>query len=193
MKAEQLSSELVSSKLPIWSVSIAVAGLLVGVALTVYVRAPSQPSALVLSICRPASPALRRIDSDFGIRFLVLDPEHTVHHWSRDMPPGTLHVVAFKNRDASMLIGHDDDLFARLRVAFPVFSERVEQRDVRDPSGQVVGKDRWGYLHGGDRWRYVSFDRGDAVGYEPQNSRNAALFDQVISSACVPTRPSANQ
>jgi hypothetical protein len=100
------------------------------------------------------------------------------------MPPGMLHVVKLKKRSAQIVIWRDDDVFRELNFAFPVFSEHVEERDVRGPNGSLLGKDHWGYLNTGERWRYVTFRRGDAMGYWPTRPKESGSLDQVINSAC---------
>lgn len=146
---------------------------------------PHSPPALVLSVCGPVAPGMHRIDSDFGIQFDVSESVLAVHANTRDMPPGTLYVVTLKGSSENLVIWRDDNIFSELRSAFPVFSEHVEERDIRTPKCRLVGKDRWGYLKDGDQWRYVRFFVGDAVGYRPLPSKQAGLLDQVISSACV--------
>jgi len=108
------------------------------------------------------------------------------------MPGGTLYVVAPKDQTANMVIWRDDEIFRELKSAFPVFSERIEDRDIVNTRGQIVGKDRWGYLKDGERWRYVTFSLGDALGYHPRTPEQARLFDEIISSACVSPGPGAS-
>ncbi len=91
-----------------------------------------------------------------------------------------------------MVIWRDDEIFRELKSAFPVFSERIEDRDIVNTRGQIVGKDRWGYLKDGERWRYVTFSLGDALGYHPSTPEQARLFDEIISSACVSPGPGAS-
>jgi hypothetical protein len=152
-----------------------------------YTRAESQPLPVVLSICqdRPAA-GMRRINGGFGTRFDAPESEFTVPSGPNDMPTVTFHVVMRKNRATILAISAADydNVFKDLKIAFPLFSERVEARDVSDIAGRIVGKDHWGYLKGGDPWRYVTFVWGVAVGYQPAASADARLLDRVISSAC---------
>jgi hypothetical protein len=176
-----------SRKLPRWLIPTVVGAALVSLVL-IYLfmmRAPQPPPVLALAACRGIAPRMRRIHSDFGTQFDVPEKDFTVHSGMRDMPPGTLHVVTLKDRSTNIVIWHDDDIFNELKSAFPVFSEHVEERDVRTPIGRLVGKDRWGYLKSGERWRYVTFSGGDAVGYRPTHPKEASLLDQVINSACL--------
>jgi hypothetical protein len=128
-----------------------------------------------------------------GIQFDIPEKDFTFRTTNLDMPPGTLYLVTVKNRNTSMEISNGVGLtFEKdLDSAFPVFSTHVEERNVRSPSGQVIGEDRWGYLRSGEVWRHVRFFEGDEVGYRPMALQEARLLDQVISSACiVPARGS---
>jgi hypothetical protein len=78
----------------------------------------------------------------------------------------------------------NDGVFRNLTIAYPMFSEHAEGRNIRDPKGRNWGTDRWGYLRNGERWRYIQFSAGDAAGYEPTTGKQADLLDQVIDSAC---------
>jgi hypothetical protein len=127
---------------------------------------------------------VHRITSDFGIQFDAPEKPFTVHGGLRDMPPGTLYVVQLKDSDANVMVWRDDDVFKDLKFAYPVFSEHMEERNVRDATGRIFGTDRWGYLQSGERWRYARFSTGDAVGYEPTPPRQADLLDKVVNSAC---------
>jgi hypothetical protein len=148
------------------------------------VRTPHPPPALVMAACRDAVSGTHRIDSDFGTQFDVSEKDFTVRSGERDMPPGRLYVVTPKGRSTKIVIWHDDGIFNDLKITFPVFSEHVEERDVRIGTGRRVGTDRWGYLESRERWRYVSFSWGDAVGYWPTSPKEADMLDQVINSAC---------
>lgn len=146
------------------------------------------PSVVVVSICQPTSSGMHRIRADFGIEFDVSESVFAVQANLRDMPPGRLYVVTLKNSNYKMIIWHDDEFFDELKSGFPVLSKRVEEREIHSANGHNVGQDSWGYLRTGEKWRYVSFRTGDAVGYQPVPARQAALFDEVIGSACTTTR-----
>jgi hypothetical protein len=148
-------------------------------------RVPSVPPAIVVLACPDLAPGVRRITSDFGTRFDVSDKVFTVHAGARDMPPGMLYVVKLKHADANIVVWRDDDVFRDLKTAFPVFSEHVEERNIRTSKERLVGTDRWGYLKSGERWRYVRFSSGDAAGYGPTPPKEASMLDQVVGSACL--------
>jgi hypothetical protein len=147
-----------------------------------HVRNP--PQAIAISVCPNVSPGVHRIRSDFGIRFDAPEKAFTVHAGLRDMPPGTLYVVKLKDADPNIVVWRDDDIFRDLKSAYRVFSEHIEERNIRDATGRIFGTDRWGYLQSGERWRYVRFSTGDAVGYEPTPPKQANVLDQVVNSAC---------
>lgn len=84
-----------------------------------------------------------------------------------------------------MLIWVDYDMSYEFRYELPALSDHSGEREVLNTRGTQVGTDRWGYLSTGHRWRLVTFPSGDAVGYRPVSPKEASLFDQIISSACV--------
>ena len=174
---------------PKWLVCLVLAVVLVA-SFGVYLFFPRRPQAMnppqsfAISACRDLIPGVRRIRADFGIRIDTPEKAFTVHEGLRDMPPGMLYVVKLKDTDAHIVVWHDDDIFKDFKIAYPVFSKHVEDRNVRDAAGRIFGTDRWGYLQSGDRWRYVRFSTGDAVGYEPTPAKQANLLDQVVNSAC---------
>jgi hypothetical protein len=147
-------------------------------------HATNPPQAIAISVCPDVTYGVHRITSDFGIQFDAPEKPFTVHGGLRDMPPGTLYVVQLKDSDANVMVWRDDDVFKDLKFAYPVFSEHMEERNVRDATGRIFGTDRWGYLQSGERWRYARFSTGDAVGYEPTPPRQADLLDKVVNSAC---------
>jgi hypothetical protein len=183
--AEQISLQ----RSPKWLVSILSAVFVVSSfgAYLFFSRSPqaiNPPQSFAISVCPDLISGVRRIKSDFGIRFDAPKKAFTVHEGLRDMPPGMLYIVKLKDTDAHIVVWHDDDVFNDLKIAYPAFSKRVEERNIRDATGRIFGTDRWGYLQSGDRWRYVRFSTRDAVGYKPTPPKQANLLDQVINSAC---------
>jgi len=150
-------------------------------------HATNPPQATTISVCPSVAPGVRRIRSDFGIRFDASEKAFTVHAGLQDMPPGTLYVVKLKDAEPNIpniVVWRDDDVFRDLKSVYPVFSEHIDERNIRDATGRIFGIDRWGYLQSGERWRYVRFSTGDAAGYEPTPPKQANLLDQVVNSAC---------
>jgi hypothetical protein len=174
---------------PKWLISIALAVVLVS-SCAIYLfysrfrHVANPPQPIAISVCPDVTSGVHRITSDFGIRFDAPEKEFTVHTGLRDMPPGTLYVVKLKHSEANVVVWRDDDVFRDLKTAYPIVSEHVGERIIRDPTGRIFGTDRWGYLQSGERWRYARFSTGDAVGYEPTPPEQANLLDQVINAAC---------
>src|ERR1700676_4013509 len=154
----------------------------------------SPPQKIILTMCRDITSSDHRIRSDFGIQLGAPGKDFAVHARLRDMPPGRLYVIKLKDSVAKIVVWRDDDIFRNLKSAYPVFSDVTQERIIQDTAGNVLGTDRWGYLHGGERWRYVKFSSGDAMGYEPAARKQADQLDQVVHSACfsrdeVPRKP----
>jgi hypothetical protein len=173
--------------------SVLVCAVFVSTVLAVHLlhaRAPSQPRAVAFTLCQTAPRGTLRVSADFGTQFNAPESEFIVHTSMHDMPPGTLYTVTPTNGAFALTIWRDNDvIFRDLRETFPVYSERVEQREIHNSEGTLVGTDRWGSLKSGERWRYVTFLAGDAVGYSPAPVKDARLLDQVINSACVSPGP----
>jgi hypothetical protein len=178
-----------------WLVSLALAVLLVsGWAIHLLLRRPAHltnpPQAIAISACPDNTFGVRHIRDEFsgirGVRFDVPDDVFMVNRASRDMPPETSYVVTLKSTSAKIVVSPDKGDFKDLEIAYPVFSEHVEKRNVRDSTGRVFGTDTWGYLHTGERWRYTRFSTGDAVGYEPAPPNQADQLDRLVNSACFP-------
>jgi hypothetical protein len=153
---------------------------------------PRVPPALVLSGCSSVSPTVRRVgskrtDGSVGLQFDVPDRTFSVHPQTRDMPPGTVYVITSNDGHAMMEIAIAGRVTfdKELDSSFLTFSEHVEERDVRTSTGQVIGKDRWGYLKNGDSWRFVRVFAGDEAGYRPLVARDARLMDEIINMACI--------
>jgi hypothetical protein len=108
----------------------------------------------------------------------------TIKKVQRDMPFGLYVVTLNGHAKAKLMISAGDGDFRNLEAVYPTFSNNVEERIVQDSKGHSFGTDRWGYLQNGERWRYVKFNTGDSVGYEPLPARQADILDQVINSAC---------
>jgi hypothetical protein len=95
-------------------------------------------------VCPDVTSDVHRITSDFGIRFDAPEKAFTVHAGLRDMPTGTFYVVKLKDADANVVVWRDDDMFRDLKIAYPVFPEYLEERNIRDATGRIFGTDRWG-------------------------------------------------
>lgn len=183
---------------PVWLISaIAVAVMVCLIAGYLALRHPGPPATppptVVVSDCRDVAPGVRRIGRDLSIKFdipvsrLAFDSGET--GWS-DRPNRQHYDIAFQDQSSITMrieVWPYFNLNRNLQLAWPKFSERVEERDVRNAHGGVVGKDHWGVWNDGKRWRLVIFAGREEVGYLPTPAKEADLFDQVISSACFST------
>jgi hypothetical protein len=111
-----------------------------------------------------------------------------------DMPPATEYCVSAERDGKTALLISDTwlPIETDLQSEWPVFSDHVEERGVHYTSGRAVGDDHWGYFKSGEewkRWRLVKFIGGGEAGYLPTPLKEAQLYDQIISSACVPPLP----
>jgi hypothetical protein len=143
------------------------------------------PKSVILSTCPESTSDAYRIKTDFGLRFVAPENVYAVRAARRDMPPEMVYEVKLRGSNAKMVIAwRDDDVLKNLTIAYPMFSQLTEERNIRDAKGRIWGTDRWGYLRSGERWRYVKFTSGYAAGYEPTTDKQADLLDQIIDSAC---------
>ena len=175
-----------------WLVSLAVAVLLVsGWAIHLLLRRPTHltnpPQAIAISACPDSAPGVLHIRDDFwgirGVRFDAPDDVFMVSKSDRDMPPESLYVVTLKSANGKIVVSPDEADFKDLEIAYPVFSEHVEKRYIRDSTGRVFGtdsSDSWDCLHTGERWRCARFSMEDAVGYEPTSPNQADQLDRLI-------------
>jgi hypothetical protein len=62
---------------------------------------------------------------------------------------------------------------------------RAENRIVVDDTGHSVGEDDLSYLNTGTRSRSVLFQEWVTAQYRSVSGEDAALFDQIINSACL--------
>jgi len=194
MKVRAMTRKL-RQVLPMWLIfTLLGAGILSPIAAYLLLRHPPRPSlppAIVVSNCGDLAPGVRRAGfTRWAMKFDVPEAGFTLQSQLLDMPIETLHCVCITHSAANgaLLISESRIPGEReLQSQWPVFSERVEERDVRNTSGRVAGKDRWGYFRSGAQWkcwRLVTFAAGGEAGYLPTPPEVAQLFDQVISSAC---------
>jgi len=173
---------------------------------------PPPPPPVVVSECHALPSGTYRLETNaldtLEIQFDVPDATFAINTWLPDVPPITpeYRVTPKKGGANTMEVanGHTD-FGETLRRAWPFLTAHFDralppepldslngygERDVRDVHGDVVGKDRWGYVRNGDRWRLVKSFGGEEAGYPPTPEKEARLFDQIISSACYSPRPS---
>ncbi|HKM49334.1 MAG TPA: hypothetical protein VJX69_17220 [Terriglobales bacterium] len=63
-------------------------------------------------------------------------------------------------------------------------SSDFEQRDVALVSLGIAGQDSSGHFANGNRWRHIAFVGTGGAIYKDAAPREAAIFDQIIDSAC---------
>lgn len=66
---------------------------------------------------------------------------------------------------------------------YPSLSSGVEEREIHTSSGEVAGRERWGYL-GAYRWRYLRFLNMSKAGYLAVAPNVANEYDRILNSAC---------
>ena len=157
-------------------------------------RAPPPP--VVVADCRDVAPGMRRVGrgflGDLRIKFDVPEATLAVDPYVSDTFPAVFYVVVRNHGSTKLWISEERlgyELDRGSELSWPLFSDHVEETDVRNVRGAVLGKDHWGIWKNGERWRVVIFDGGEEVGYPPTPFKQAALFDQVISSACFSAAP----
>ena len=104
------------------------------------------------------------------------------------MPPESLHVVTLKSANAKIVVSPDEADFKDLEIAYPVFSEHVEKRYIRDSTGRVLAQTAQtaGVTcipgSGGDTQDFPWKMLWD----EPTPPNQADQFDRLVNSACLP-------
>ena len=168
--------------------------------LAVRAHGPKAPNVLIVSICRDHDASTQRIGSGnpagtSRVYFDIPGQHFKIRSMAPDLAIGTYHSVVLNDSSAALEIGYGQLSVEReLNSAYSIFSEHVDEREVRVQNGIVIGKDRWGYLKSGESWRLVRFAGGDEVGYRPTREDEARLFDHVINSACqLPTTISSSE
>jgi hypothetical protein len=159
------------------SLAVAFASCLVCLLFSCSRQVTDPPRAVAVSACADTIAGAQRLPARFGLRFDVPSDAFRVRK-------GLYVVTSNDHADTKLVVSEDDDDFRDLEVAYPIFSQHVGERTIRDAKRRSFGTDRWGYLQSGERWRYVKFSTGDRAGYEPLPPRQADLLDQIVSSAC---------
>ncbi len=158
---------------------------------------PLPPFLAAVSSCRELGPGMRRIGEQVGFQFDVPIRDFTVHEGSTDAPP-PIHGfdIRPKNSTAYLSISWGEETTER-RPPDPILdsSDNIQKRTVLDDNGKTIGEESWGYWGQGERWRrvhllgwlqlrYGSKNEREVPSYGSVHERDAALFDQIINSAC---------
>jgi hypothetical protein len=134
-----------------------------------------------------------------GFQFDVPIGDFTIHEGCADAPPNICGFgIRPKNSTASLSIvwGKMSDIKPPNPILDSLDKDKTETRKVRDDNGKLIGEESWGYREQGERWRRVHLLGGINVRYGSKNDedvrsygsvqeRDAALFDQIINSACL--------
>jgi hypothetical protein len=122
-----------------WPVFVVVVALFIS-ASAIYLRflrphhITNLPPVIASSACPDVPSGMHRISSDFGIRFDAPEKAFKFEAALQDMPPATVYVVKLRDSKTNMVIG--GVTFRNLEIAYPVFSEHVEERKIRDATGR---------------------------------------------------------
>ncbi|HEX3322504.1 MAG TPA: hypothetical protein VHR84_17500 [Terriglobales bacterium] len=163
---------------------------------------PLPPSLPGVSGCRELDPGMRRIGEQVGFQFNVPLRDFTISEGSTDASP-LIHGFDIRPKNSA----------AHLRISWgkqtnemtppdPILdlSNHIEKRKVLDDKGKPIGEESWGYRGRGEHWRRIHLLGRCQVIYGSKNEkdvpnngyvyeRDAALFDQIINSACRPSPP----
>jgi hypothetical protein len=173
---------------------------------------PLPPSIPVVTTCPELRPGMKRIgkhriigtDEHLGFQFDVPINNFTITEGCADAPPNMCGFgIRPKNSTASLSIewGEMSDMKPPNPILDSLDKKKTERRKVLDDDGKPIGEETWGYWEQGERWRrvhllgginarYGSKDEEDVPRYGSVDERDAALFDEIINSACFPTIPS---
>jgi hypothetical protein len=166
---------------------------------------PLPPSLPAVSSCRELEPGMRRIGEQVGgFQFDVPIKDFTISQGSTDAPP-LVHgfEISPKNSTAHLNISWGEGT-TEMVPPDPIrdSSDNAEKQRVLDGNRKPIGEESWGYWGKGERWRrahllawlqvrYGSKNERDLPSYGSVHERDAALFDQIINSAC--RMPSTNE
>lgn len=157
--------------------------------------------------CKPLAPGMTRIGKDIGFfnvrfRFDVPTEDFTISENCTDAPPPICgYAIRPKSGATYLHISWGEEIVER-RPPDPIrnpsgidSSAFVGKRRIADNEGKTIGEESWGYWGQGGRWRrvhllgrvqasYGSKTEVDARGSSSVYAPDAALFDQIINSAC---------
>jgi hypothetical protein len=142
----------------------------------------------VVSKCKELAPGMTRIGDQYGLQFDALLTNFAIHEGTSDTIP-VVHGfrLRLKNTESALEISFGQRPLKNMAIdPVRIFSKHVEQRSIFDDQGHSIGEDYWGYLNTGGCWRQARFFKGGVVAeYGFVNEKEAELFNQVISSACL--------
>ncbi len=151
-------------------------------------KVPTVPVPIV-STCKDLPPGTRRVGARAGdrymLQFAVPEAKVRIQEGVTDAPPL---IYGFDIRpqggESLLTISYGPPSKGAVDAARGAFS-RVEKRVVVDDAGHSVGEDDLRYLNMGARSRSVLFRGWVTAQYRSLSDQDAALFDQIINSACL--------
>jgi hypothetical protein len=162
-----------------------------GAAAEVRVTVETQPDNMIVPHCKKTTNGLKRIGwGKNGIQFDV--PEHGVKISGGTPDVDYVHYVIKSGKGKSFLgfwfgpyaigLEPDDERF--------LSSSTFDQRSVVDSKEEPMGgQDNWGDSRSGGHWRQMAILGEGGAEYADAGPQDAALFDQIINSACVTPFP----
>lgn len=143
----------------------------------------------VVSACKDLSPGTRRVGAKaadrYMLQFSVPEAKARIREGVTDAPPL---IYGFDIRpqggESLLTISYGPPSKAGVDTARGIYS-RVEKRVVVDDAGRSVGEDDLRYLNTGARSRSVLFQGWVTAQYRSVSDQDAALFDEIINSACL--------
>lgn len=174
-----------------------------------YGEKPLPPSIPAVTSCHELKPGMKRvgglemgglrgIDEQVAFQFDVPIRDFTISEGCTDAPPMLCGFdTRLKNSTAhlSIELGEMDDMKPPNPILDSLDKDKTERRRVLDDNGKLIGDESWGYWEQGERWRRVHLIGWVNASYGSKNEkvlrsygsvheRDAALFDQIIDSAC---------
>jgi len=151
-------------------------------------KAPTVPVPVV-STCKDLSPGTKRVGAKAGdrymLQFAVPVAKLRIREGVTDASPL---IYGFDIRpqggESILTISYGPPSSGGVDSARGAYS-RVEKRVVVDDTGHSIGEDDLRYLNTGTRSRRVLFQGWVTADYREASDKDAALFDQIIKSACL--------
>jgi hypothetical protein len=148
-------------------------------------RDVNAPSPIAVTACAAEQLSTNQVTAEHGTRFDISEKYFSIDPRKLDMPPELFYVITSKvDNSLSLTVANDEAMWPDLAKTAKIFSRKVKERSGIPLWGRTKGIDYWGYAEKGKRWRFVQFNNGDVVGYRDIPLNSAAMFDEVIGSAC---------
>lgn len=148
------------------------------------------PPTPVVSVCNELAPGMKRIGASPGDRYMLQFDipvnEVRVREGVTDAPPIVYGFdIGPRVGESLLVISYGPQSNYLIVDRERASSTRIVKRIIVDDQGRSVGEDDWGYLDPERRWRRARFQGWVQAEYGFVNEKEAALFDQIINSACL--------